>query len=131
MDFRCFSHGVFEASEPMSAPVSTHARCPICSTICVKVYLKAPTIGKISKGHGWITELPNIPGKPPHLLPTEEVERRLDMKPGVPFADDKATEAMLSEKFDKVAAQMDAGVLAPRAQPTAAEMTQLMKVVND
>lgn len=111
MDFRCPAGcGYFEASEPLSAPVSTHARCPKCGTISPKVWLKPPMLGKIDKGV-FVIDLPT--GKPGSgqftTMLRDEAEARLAYEPPVPFADEKARREVLSDRLDRLMAAQDRG----------------------
>lgn len=112
MDFQCPTHGYFEASEPISAAVSTHARCPGCQTISPKVWLKPPMLGKINKGV-FVVDLPT--GRPGSgqftTMLRDEAEARLAYQPPVPFADEKARREKLSDQFDRLAAMQDRGEL--------------------
>lgn len=131
MDFRCQTHGTFECSEPLSAPVSTHARCPICGLICPKVWLKAPMIGKIDGGV-FVVDLPT--GKPGSgqftTMLRDEAEARLAYEPPVPFADEKARKAELSERFDRLAAMQDSGTLPLRPEVAPKEREVIEKALN-
>jgi len=118
MDFRCDVHGVFEAVEPLHAPVSDRWRCPACGRSCIKVYLKAPMIGKIDNGV-FVTDFPGpigADGRPSRITMTrDEVERRLAYKP------DDQHEFKISnieDRIERLMAKQDAGELPPAPEPT-------------
>lgn len=112
MDFHCAAHGFFEAREPFEAPVSTTWPCPKCGVAAAKVYLKAPSIGKINKG----VFVVDFPGG--HTLTRDDVEERISRKPGVPFESDAGFRDRVAQKVEKVLQMEAAGTLPPARKPT-------------
>jgi hypothetical protein len=135
MDFRCDVHGVFEAVEALTAPVSERWPCPTCGRSCVKVYLKAPMIGKIDNGT-FVTDFPGPigpDGKPSRITMTrDEVERRLDYRAPEPFSDAhlERTRDQRADALDRLIAAQDAGALPKRPEPTQQQREVIEKALK-
>lgn len=119
MDFHCESHGFFEGSEPIAAPVSQTMPCPECGIESAKVWLKAPSIGKIEGGEFVV----DFPGG--HTLTRDECERRISEKPGVPFANDPDYAERIYSNATIRAYKREHGEIPPRPEPTAGELKTL------
>lgn len=126
MDFHCPVHKFFEASEALSAPVSQTWPCPKCGVVSPKVWVKAPHLGKIQSGHGFVTKFPvGDPRKGKFVeLPRDHCEELISREEGVPFADEPGFAERIFERALEKTYKREQGDLPPREErpPTDAEV---------
>lgn len=122
-DYRCPTHGLFEYLDDFGDAIHEALACPTCGSESHRQVARV-TIGKIDRG----TFVTDFPGG--HTLTRDEVERRLDLKPGVPFENDPTFTNRIAERVDRLMARQDAGELPPRKELSEKEIDTVKKALK-
>lgn len=132
-DYRCPDCGyVFEFVDSMSDPIYQQLPCQNpngCGGQAIRLVARGVQIGKIYQGVH-VVDFPADPHDKSKVttMSRDEVERRIAMQPD--DTGDVVSDEVLSDRFDRIVAQMDSGNYKPPAELTTEQKESLAKALK-